>query len=102
MHAGDLEVVPGFGEERLDVALELGEDLGVLFGAIAADESSERHIAKAAPVLLAVDAEGIELLFVDALLQVVVDLVADPITQQEYLLSLVFCFCGGRRRLRLG
>lgn len=70
LHAVDLEVVPGVVEERLHVALEGREALLVRLCAARADKGSEGHDAVRAPVVLAVDAEGVELLLVDATAQV--------------------------------
>ena len=66
MDTGNLEVVPGIFEERLDVALEGRESLLVLFRALGTNERAKGHIAVAAPVVLAIDTEGIELLLIDA------------------------------------
>jgi len=67
---GDLEVVPSLIKERLHVALELEEGLGVRIGAIGADKSAEGHVEMGTPVVLAVDAVGVELLLGDAFAKV--------------------------------
>ena len=70
MDTSNLEVVPRVFEERLDVALEGRENLLVLFRAMSTNERAKGHIAVAAPVVLAIDTEGIELFLVDASTQV--------------------------------
>ena len=65
-----LEVVPCIFEERLDVALEGREDLLVPFSALGTDEGAKGDIAVAAPVILTIDTESIELFLIDASTQV--------------------------------
>lgn len=66
----DLEVVPSLVKEGLHVALELEESLFVQVGAIRADEGAKGHVEVRAPVVLAVDAVGVELFLCDALAKV--------------------------------
>ena len=70
LDASDLEVVPGVGEKRLDVGLELRKGLRMLLGTLTADESAEGDVDVAAAVVLAVDAVGVELLLSDPLAQI--------------------------------
>ena len=80
MHAVDLEVVPCILEKCLDVALEGRESLFVHLNASRADESSKGHIAMRATVFLAINAESIELLLVDAPSEIPSDVGALSIT----------------------
>ena len=80
LDAGDLEGVPRLVEKRLDVAHEHGEGSFVHTNAIPTKERAKSDVAMAASIVLAVDAESIELLFVDALAKVCTDLRALDIT----------------------
>lgn len=66
----DLIEIPGLVKKRLDVALILEVSELVIVGAIGADKGAEGDDAVRAPVVLAVDAVGVELLSVDAVAQV--------------------------------
>ena len=92
---GDLERVPGVLKESLDIALEIREGVLVGLGALSTDERAEGHVAVRAPVVLAVDAEGIKLLFVDAAAQVSRSLGTLRVTLQVGIRQ-------GRIALRLG
>ena len=85
-----LEVVPCIFEERLDVALEGRESLLVPCSALSTNEGAKGHIAVGAPVVLAIDTKGIELLLIDASTQVATNLCTLPVARHL-----------GLRRLRL-
>ena len=110
LDTGDLEVVPGVVEERLHVALVGREALLVRLCAARADKGTEGHDAVRAPVVLAVDAEGVELLLVDAAAQVsrhigTLNITTHARVGQRRVVHLRYCCsCTGSCRLvmRLG
>ena len=62
-------MIPRFREEWFDVALEHWELFLVISNAIATDEGTESHVAMCTLVALAINAEGIELIFLHLLFQ---------------------------------
>lgn len=62
-------MIPRFREEWFNVALKHWELFLVISNAIGTDESTESHVAMCALIALAINAEGIELIFLHLLLQ---------------------------------
>ena len=88
----DLEVVPGVGEERLDVGLELRVGLRMLLGTFTANESAKGDVAVAASIVLAVDAVSVELLLGDPLAQIGGHFGPLNVTVHRGLLGRLFLF----------
>jgi hypothetical protein len=65
----DLKLVPALFKDSLDVGLVHREICHVEVGAVLTDEDSKSHVSMRAPVFLAVDAEGVELVLVDKLFE---------------------------------
>jgi hypothetical protein len=63
----DLKLVPTLFKDSLDVRLVHREICHVEVSAVLTDEDSKSHVSVRAPVFLAVDAEGVELVLVDEL-----------------------------------
>lgn len=70
LDAGDLEIVPSFVEKRFDVAQVHRVRFFVCPHAIAAQKGAKSHVAVAASVVLAINAERVELLLVDSFAKV--------------------------------